>query len=499
MAEQLHRVKTARAADERGSVIPLVAGAIVMLLVMVALAVDLGNAHQAKGLAQSTTDSAALAGAQAIAGVKNGGAPQGGVSQAVYDAANWAFQNLSLPMPSPTKSCGGDPSKTCYAAADPAGTTVEVTTPYTPSRTKPDGTAYAANELIHVRTCWNNQTFIARVIGISTVRVCSEATARGSGVIHANTDMEDETNDPFARCSSDTDIFDTSHWFPTNNPSKDIPGKNNWGATYLYTTNLDPSSIVFTMSSQDPFEIGGQPSAKVHEFTVPSPYIKVDPKPAPNGGPDAQGRYKWEIKFTNYTALDGSGNGKDAKNFKDVLPNGIYAFAIYAKTSSNLCNQTTFPVVINTSKKAKDGVCQEDLFRGGTTPASGTQITDPNNRTVTATYFDETPPFVTDSTDPNVRSHMMHFEIKGGIYTDWTDFTSSVVASGVTNNPTAGHEYKFQQVYQYTIPTTFMNGQYSFRIQVYDSDQNKAGGDCGFAIWTVNFAAGVNGRVELIE
>jgi hypothetical protein len=174
---------------------------------------------------------------------------------------------------------------------------------------------------------------------------------------------------------------------------------------------------------------------------------------------------------------------------------------VYAKTSANpsACNQPTFPVVINTSKKAAVGPCQEDLFRGGTTPPSGTMIGPNDDRTVTATYFDETPPFVTDSTDANVRSHMMHFEIKGGIYTDWTDFTSSVVASAVTNNPSAGHEYKFQQVYQYTIPATFLNGEYSFRIQVYDSDQNKSGGDCGFAIWTINFAAGVNGQVELIE
>lgn len=503
MAEQLHRMTTSRARGERGSVIPLVAGAIVMLLVMVAFAVDLGNAHQSKGLAQSTTDSAALAGAQALAGVKNGGTPQGGVSQAVYDAANWAFKNLSLTLPSPTTSCGGNANKTCYTASDASKTVVEVTTPYTTTRTKPDGTAYAPNELIHVKTCYDNPTFIARIIGISVIRVCSEATARGSGVIQTNTDNQDEENDPFALCANDAAIFDTAHWFPAN-PSKDIPGKNNYGATFLYTSNIVPSSVRFTIGSSEPFAIGGQPSAKVHEFVDPSPYVRIEPKPAPNGGPDAQGRFKWEIKFTNFTSIDGSGNGKDAKNFKDTLPDGIYSFAVYAATADGKCNQTVFPVVINSSKKAATGPCQEDLFRGGTTPPSGTMLGPGDSPTVTATYFDETPPFVTESSDPNVRSHMMHFEIKGGAFNDWTDATADVVNNPVTDddpilNPTGGHEYKWKQRYAYTIPASFLNSEYSFRIQVYDSDQNKAGGDCGYAIWTVKFNAGVNGRVELIE
>ena len=65
--------------------------------------------------------------------------------------------------------------------------------------------------------------------------------------------------------------------------------------------------------------------------------------------------------------------------------------------------------------------------------------------------------------------------------------------------PNSGHEFQWQQVYKYVIPASFMNGEYSFRIQVYDSDQNKAGGDCGYAVWTVSFSAGINGVVELIE
>ena len=475
------------------------------MLVMVAFAVDLGNARQAKGLAQSSTDASALAGAAALAGVGQGSTtPQGGVSQAVWDAASWAFKNLSLPIPSPTKSCAGDASKTCYAAGDAAATVVEVVTPYSTTRLQPNGSAYAAKDLVHVKTCWNNETFIAKVIGISTIRVCSEATAHVIGKIAQNSDPEDEAGDPYALCPSDTDLFDTGRWFPPN-PAKDIPGKNNYGATYLYTSDLVPISVVFTIGSDAAFEIGGQPAAKVHTFDGTSPYVNLAFKEFRSG------KYKWELKFTNFTAVDASGNPKDARNFKDTLPNGIYAFAIHSKSLDGKCNQTVFSVVINSSKKAATGPCQEDLFRGGTTPTAGTEIGVNDSHTVTATYYDETPPFVTDSTDANVRSHMMHFEVKGGQYTNFTDvrpdgsgsFTQDVKNNSLTDaepslDPTRSHEYKWKQTYAYTIPSTFFNGEYTFRIQVYDSDQNKAGGDCGYAEWTVNFQGGTGG-VELIE
>ena len=105
----------------------------------------------------------------------------------------------------------------------------------------------------------------------------------------------------------------------------------------------------------------------------------------------------------------------------------------------------------------------------------------------------------------------MHFEVKGGPYASFTDvrpdgsgsFTQDVWNSSLTDKEPSldirrSHEYKWKQTYAYTIPSSFFNGEYTFRIQVYDSDQNKTGGDCGFAEWTVNFQGGVGG-VELIE
>jgi Flp pilus assembly protein TadG len=506
MAECVYGVMNGRACrghGDRGSVLPLVAIGLVLMLVMAAFAIDLGNARQAKGLAQSTTDSAALAGAAALAGVTNGAStPPAGISQAVWDAASWAFKNLSLTAPtSGTKPCDNDDSKTCFSAGDAASTRVEVTTPYTTTRVQPNGKAYTPADLLHVKTCWNNDTFIANVIGISTIRVCSEATAHVIGKVPQNTDDQDDAGDPFALCPSDTALFDTGEWLPSHKATKDIPkeipGKNHYGATYLYGSDLDQTSVKFTIGSSTAFAIGGQASAKVHEFGATSPYVKLDFKEVKNG------LYKWEIRFTNYTAVDGAGVPKDAKNFKDTLPDGIYTFAVYAASLNGKCNQTTFSVVIGSSSKSSSlGPCQEDLFRGGTTPPNGTVIGVNDPHSVTATYYDETPPFVpaADVTDANVLSHKMHFWVKGGPYTDFTDFTSSItsLAGEPSLDSSRTHEYKWKQTYTYAIPADFFNGEYTFRIQVYDSDQNKAGGDCGFAEWTINFQGG-KGGVELIE
>jgi len=52
--------------DERGAVIPLVALALVALIIMTAIAVDGGNARQNRRNAQAAADAGALAGAKAL-------------------------------------------------------------------------------------------------------------------------------------------------------------------------------------------------------------------------------------------------------------------------------------------------------------------------------------------------------------------------------------------------------------------------------------------------
>jgi hypothetical protein len=504
--------------DDRGNVIPIVALSLVMLLTMVAFAVDLGNARQAKALAASTTDAAALAGAQAIAGVKSGGTPPVGMTQPVYDAASWAFRNLSATLPAnPSKPCDGNSDKTCFSSGDSRNIRVEVTTPYCPSgaaatggicpttvKTQPDGTPYTASQLLHVKTCWDEATAIAKVIGVEIIRVCSEATARAVGKIVVNTDQQDATNDPFARCSVDSDIFDPNKYFDGGKPSvdipKQIPGHNNYGATYLYTTDLNPASVKFDISSNTAFAIGGQAAAKDHTFDSTSPYVSIVYK-----NQDAQGRYKWELKFTNFTGTGSNGLPNGAKNFKDTLPDGQYTFAVYAETNSTppLCHQEVWSVTINNTKAANVGLCQEDLFRGGfgTVPSSGAQVK--AGDTLVATYYDETRPFKPELTDtPEVRSHGLIFRMTGsdGNPQDLT------LLPGYSPTPADGRglpnggsgEYKWKQEYKYVLPSNLATDQYLVEIQIYDSDQNKTGGDCGYAKWTINFS-GQDGKVELVD
>ena len=521
----------ARSRDDRGSIIPLVALGLVFLVTMVAFAIDLGNARQAKAQNQSTTDSAALAGAQALAGVTNGPTPPPGMSQQVYDAASWAFKNLGLPLPLAVTNCGGNAAKTCFsgAAGDTKNTSVNITTPFCPggatpgtdvaktcppsSKTKPDGTAYSAVELLNVRTCWDEPTFVATVIGTASIRVCSEATARGTGTI-ASDGSHDSDNDPFARCDNpiaDTanpnTMFDAAHSFPPN-VTKDVAGKNQFGVTYLYTSDLldpvaNPDSVVVIFGSGDTaFTIGGQASANEHEFNAASPYVSVVFKNV-----DAQGRYKWEIKFTNYTTVNSSGVGSGAKNFRDTLPDGQYTFAVYAETNGSPveCRQEVWSISINNTKKANLGLCQEDLFRGGfgVVPSSGAQVH--AGDTLVATYYDETHPFkpLPTETDPVILSHGLVFQMTGASGGDPQDLT---ILPGFSQTPGTGEgapnggngEYKWKQEYRYVLPANLPSGQYVIEAQIYDSDQNKTGGDCGYAKWTINFS-GQDGKVELVD
>ena len=51
--------------------------------------------------------------------------------------------------------------------------------------------------------------------------------------------------------------------------------------------------------------------------------------------------------------------------------------------------------------------------------------------------------------------------------------------------PAAGHD-KFSTLLSFPIPKSYADGNsHSISITAYDSDQNKAGGDCGVATWTL--------------
>jgi hypothetical protein len=234
------------------------------------------------------------------------------------------------------------------------------------------------------------------------------------------------------------------------------------------------------------------------------------------------GMFKYEIKFNQLGS-------------KAALGNGLHTVALYAAAQNGKCYQSIWTFTINNAPKAQQtGSCQEDLFRGGTNlvPANGAQVS--YGTVVKATYFDETSMFRYSGSDLGTRSHNLLFNIdpdnntpagpsaespaniqaldKGpgpvggpaGANWTFTQFDSMNPAPGelwrFDTTGTGGGEYKFATYLKYTLPDLGV-GTHVFYLRAYDSDQNKAGGDCGIAQWTVNFAvpAGRVGSVELID
>ena len=470
---------------ERGTVLMLVSLVMVLMLLMVAFALDLGNGRQSRERAQSTADAAALAGAGAYAKF-SGDLPT--VTNAKLRAAQWAFNNLGMSVPTGV-ACGGN--TTCYSAGDAKNTVVEVTTPYTSTRTQPDGTPYTSSELVHVETCWDVETTFAAVIGMSTIHVCGESTARGLAPVGVNSDYQDELNDPYARCAVENEgaIFDTSHWFPSN---RDVHDGTTFGGTYLFSSDLDKTSVVFTVDGVDYTFPGVVTPAR----STDSSMVQISQKAAPAG------MYKYEIKFNKLGS-------------KAALGNGLHTVALYAAAVNAKCYQSIWTFTINNAPVASGSACKEDLFRGGQNPGRGTTLSP--GGVVSATYYDETPLYTYSGTDPGSLSRNLIFNLDpannpGGLPSAAANVPITTVLTDTQNPPPgtayrydfAGNgkgEYKYGTKLWYTMPASLFSGPHTIYLRAYDSDQNKNGGDCGIAEWTINYTGGAEraGSVELVD
>jgi hypothetical protein len=124
--------------------------------------------------------------------------------------------------------------------------------------------------------------------------------------------------------------------------------------------------------------------------------------------------------------------------------------------------------------------CSEDSFLGGAvSPSNGGTVTVPlgTSQTFSVVYHDET----AINTNPGFTPQYTVTDSSGHVV------QSGTPAMGPASAP-AGTKDKFNTllsvVYGPSAP-----GTYSLKIKAWDGDQNKAGGDCGVAAWTLNTPA----------
>jgi hypothetical protein len=150
----------------RGQTVVFIALSLFVLLGAAAFAVDWGLITFTKHQLQNFVDAAALAGAQELPNASN--ARQKATENYARNYAN----NFGGTPPTPQLITCTDPispTTVCYRIGTDE---VQLTTPY--------GSPPSPNRL-HVRACRNVSLFFARLLGMSSRRVCAEAIARRGG------------------------------------------------------------------------------------------------------------------------------------------------------------------------------------------------------------------------------------------------------------------------------------------------------------------------------
>lgn len=143
--------------EERGASLILIAGSLMMLLGIAALAVDIGFARSERLDLQNAADAGALAGSFELPDEP---------STARAAAAEYAYLGVDLSAPAGI-ACGANTE--CFNSGD---FTVRVTTPYS----KP-GSSEPPAQQIRVQMCSASPTFFGRVLGASEVGICGDAVA----------------------------------------------------------------------------------------------------------------------------------------------------------------------------------------------------------------------------------------------------------------------------------------------------------------------------------
>jgi Flp pilus assembly protein TadG len=491
IATRLWGRRAQRVIDERGVTMVIFALLIVALLIIVAIVIDLGNARQQKRQLQNAADAAALAGAGDLGTVN--------AANACTTAYSYSYNNMQL----------GTAPSSCPTSSTAGNVTISVTTPYT------GPPAFSASSLVNVRACKDVGTSFARIIGVTSVHVCGNATARKVGL--APSPNPPGPNDADSPCT--VDAFTTNGYFdkdshlqanpPGMKPTSDashsggapggVTGETQWmGATYWSTTDIDltihPPTFTLTNTTT-----GSVVVTNTYAGGNTGPvFFKQMTSIANQGGAVPPGTFAYDIAWKV--------PGANANNAAYTVSMVVYDSASANFAPNGKCGKAQWNFVKGTPPSNGTTPCGENSFIGTITPAPGA-VVHPNDL-LTVSYQDESPIYnPTDPTDPN----RIVFKVDGADIPQaplGTPSTQGPNTSVLPNTQTVQYTLKsptgqstsekYSTDIQYKVPSSMTSGSHSFHLKAYDSDNNKPGGDCGVADWSLNLSGGAS-NVELVQ
>jgi len=364
-------------------------------------------------------------------------------------------------------------------------TTVTVQSPYTGGPPAFDSIA-----LVNVKICRDVPTTFGRVIGFSRVTACGSATARKAGVGNPNPPGGGTNPSDFdAPCAVDS--FIPGKYIPGGDPGGVVKEGNTVGAWFGVTPASDPSTLDQTVRPPT-FLFNGAAQTGITITPKANTTVKIN-------GVNVVYHNVYEIKWKIPSGL--------ANNAKYTVQMAAFS------TDTNACGKAQWSFIKGQLNAGGTSPCEpgtsgqvEDAFLGSIFPAAGTLV-HPGDQ-VGAVFQDESPIYNgTDADDP----HKIIFQIDGRDIQQGTPGTTSVQgpntveAPGSTSSvytlhsPTAliTTNEKYSTDIQYKLPTTGLaSGGHTVTLKAWDTDSNKAGGDCGVATWSINFAGS---DVELVQ
>ncbi len=518
---------------ERGVVIVIMSIVLLALLVIAAIVVDLGNARQQQRQAVAAADAGALAGAQALPASTQvpSACPDANCAAAYYTFASASIKIANVAaMAASRTTCTLETvanGETCWQYAS-GRATVDVKSPYVLAAT-PD------NTLVHVRICWDSPTAFAGVIGTKTIRVCGSATARNSGVGQGSA----SGSDPVADCSGEDNFADVND-NPTIyvfNPG-DYPTEGSWLNLSKGTATPKHDEILAVVFS------GLDADLNLNSISFTAPTAVSGPSgqsvslprviPGDTKGPESSAAHG--IGYTVQT-LDSSGRLQPyttGGTFRVVISyqlpadaqlkvsgaSFVYSATLHAADKDQSpgpdCGNASW-VLTHDGKNLPSSTpaCGESSFlANGVFPSTGQAK--PGD-SVGAYYSDESPIQSHDVTDSFWNSQSgnygIDFKLSGGAFTDASGKGFQIPPNNGTNGgytlgafpPGVPATDKYSTMIKWVLPPAndarWTNGiKYTVTLLAYDTDNNKAGNDCGLGTWSfVLTGATGSGKIRLIQ